>query len=64
MAQDSDVTKPADKGKGKAVDTEKVEDAKKGKDGQVNGKKDHDKIIDSKAHRILENYKPALFTDL
>lgn len=46
MAQDSDITKSADKGKGKAVEPEKVDDAKKGKDGEVNGKKDDDKIIE------------------
>lgn len=47
MAQDSDVPKAADKGKGKAVESEKVDDAKKGKDGQPAGKKDDDKIIDA-----------------
>ncbi|KAF7528588.1 hypothetical protein G7054_g10123 [Neopestalotiopsis clavispora] len=47
MAQDSDVPKAADKGKGKAVESEKVDDAKKGKDGQPVGKKDDDKIIDA-----------------
>ncbi|KAK9422677.1 putative 26S proteasome regulatory subunit [Seiridium unicorne] len=47
MAQDSDISKSTDKGKGKAVDTGKADDAKKGKDGQVNGKKDDDKIIDA-----------------
>lgn len=50
MAQDSDVPKAADKGKGKAVESEKVDDAKKGKDGQPAGKKDDDKIIDGEAH--------------
>lgn len=50
MAQDSDVSKSTDKGKGKAVENEKVDDAKKGKDGQVNGKKDDDKVIDGMAH--------------
>lgn len=49
MAQDSDISKSADKGKGKAVDGERADAAKKGKDGQdqVNGKKDDEKIIDS-----------------
>jgi len=45
MAQDSDLSKTADKGKGKAVDAErKPEDLKKG-DGQpaATGKKDDDK---------------------
>lgn len=50
MAQDSDVPKSADKGKGKAVENEKVDDAKKGKDGQPASKKDEDKIVDGKAH--------------
>lgn len=51
MAQDSDVSKSVDKGKGKAVDGDKVDDAKKAKDGQaqVNGKKDDEKIVDCKA---------------
>ena len=44
MAKD-DVPKSADKGKGKAVD-EKVDEPKKGKDAQVNGKKDDEKIVD------------------
>ncbi|KAI4602925.1 proteasome regulatory particle base subunit [Pestalotiopsis sp. 9143b] len=47
MAQDSDVPKSADKGKGKAVENEKVDDAKKGKDGQPASKKDEDKIVDA-----------------
>jgi hypothetical protein len=50
MAQDSDISKSTDKGKGKAVDAETINDAKKGKDGQVNGKKDDDKTIDGEAH--------------
>jgi hypothetical protein len=50
MAQEKDLAKSADKGKGKAVGAEKSDDAKKGKDGQANGKKDEEKIIDGKAH--------------
>ncbi|KAK4193741.1 armadillo-type protein [Podospora australis] len=44
MAQDSDLSKGADKGKGKAVDT-KAEETQKDKAGQpvANGKKDEDK---------------------
>lgn len=42
MAGDSDVSKAADKGKGKAVDEKKPEEIKKDKDGKpiANGKKD------------------------
>jgi 26S proteasome regulatory subunit N1 len=40
MAGDSETSKPADKGKGKAVDDPKKEKP------LVNGKKDEDKIID------------------
>lgn len=36
----------ADKGKGKAVADNKPDDTKKGKDAQVNGKKDDEKIVD------------------
>ncbi len=43
MAQNNDASKLADKGKGKATDKE-VADTKKTKDGQVNGKKDEEKI--------------------
>ncbi|KAI0018373.1 armadillo-type protein [Xylariomycetidae sp. FL0641] len=45
MAPSSDQSQSADKGKGKATET-KVDESKKGKDGQaqVNGKKDEDKI--------------------
>lgn len=50
MAQEKDLPKSADKGKGKAVGAEKSEDAKKGKDAPQNGKKDEEKIIDGKAH--------------
>ncbi|KAK8127452.1 26S proteasome regulatory complex- non-ATPase subcomplex- Rpn1 subunit [Apiospora sp. TS-2023a] len=46
MAKD-DVPKSADKGKGKAVADNKADDTKKGKDAQVNGKKDDEKIVDS-----------------
>jgi len=46
MAGDSDSSKPADKGKGKAVDgSQKAEEQKKGKDESlpINGKKDDEK---------------------
>jgi hypothetical protein len=45
MAGDSDLSKAADKGKGKAVDDKKPEEVKKDKDGKPipNGKKDDDK---------------------
>ncbi len=46
MAQESDSSKTADKGKGKAVDTErKADEVQKDKDGKpiVNGKKEDDK---------------------
>lgn len=45
MAGDSDLSKAADKGKGKAVDDKKPEEVKKDKDGKpiTNGKKDDDK---------------------
>ncbi|KAK6827725.1 hypothetical protein PG987_011066 [Apiospora arundinis] len=46
MAKD-DVPKSVDKGKGKAVADNKADDTKKGKDAQVNGKKDDEKIVDS-----------------
>ncbi|KAK8105391.1 26S proteasome regulatory subunit rpn-1 [Apiospora kogelbergensis] len=46
MAKD-DVPTSADKGKGKAVADNKPDDTKKGKDAQVNGKKDDEKIVDS-----------------
>ncbi|KAK7927014.1 proteasome regulatory particle base subunit RPN1 [Apiospora marii] len=46
MAKD-DVPKSADKGKGKAVADNKADETKKGKDAQVNGKKDDEKIVDS-----------------
>ncbi|KAK8052129.1 26S proteasome regulatory subunit rpn-1 [Apiospora rasikravindrae] len=46
MAKD-DVPKSADKGKGKAVADNKPDETKKGKDAQVNGKKDDEKIVDS-----------------
>ncbi|KAK8080706.1 proteasome regulatory particle base subunit RPN1 [Apiospora hydei] len=46
MAKD-DVPKSADKGKGKAVADTKPDETKKGKDAQVNGKKDDEKIVDS-----------------
>lgn len=38
--------KSADKGKGKAVADNKPDETKKGKDAQVNGKKDDEKIVD------------------
>ena len=48
MAQDSEPSKSADKGKGKAVDGEpsKAEEVKKDKDGKtiVNGKKEEPEI--------------------
>ena len=46
MANESDLSKAADKGKGKAVDAErKGDEAQKDKDGKpiVNGKKEDDK---------------------
>lgn len=46
MAGDSDSSKPADKGKGKAVDgSQNAEEQKKGKDESlpINGKKDGEK---------------------
>jgi 26S proteasome regulatory subunit N1 len=46
MAQDSEVPKAADKGKGKAVD-----DAKKDKQ-QSNGKKEDEKIESMESHRF------------
>lgn len=63
MAQDSDVSKSASKGKGKAVEADKVEDAKKAKDGQANGKKDDDKIVDGEAHGSQMQLVPALFAN-
>ena len=50
MAKD-DVPKSADKGKGKAVD-DKVDDPKKGKDAQPNGKKD-EKIVDCESPHLM-----------
>lgn len=46
MAGDSDSSKAADKGKGKAVDGQKPEESKKGKDENpaVNGKKEDEKL--------------------
>lgn len=43
MAQDNEASKSVDKGKGKAVEKE-VDDTKKTKDAQANGKKDEEKI--------------------
>lgn len=44
MAQNNEASKSADKGKGKATEKE-VDETKKTKDGQVNGKKDEEKKI-------------------
>lgn len=43
MAQNNEASKSADKGKGKAAEKE-VDETKKTKDGQVNGKKDEEKV--------------------
>lgn len=56
MAKD-DVPKSADKGKGKAVADNKADETKKGKDAQVNGKKDDEKIVDCMTtQRVLTAY--------
>jgi hypothetical protein len=62
MAQDSDVLKSTDKGKGKAVEHDKADDAKKGKDGHVNGKKDDGKIIDGEAYSTIASSR-SYFSD-
>ena len=43
MAQNNEPSKSADKGKGKATEKD-VDESKKTKDGQVNGKKDENKV--------------------